>query len=124
MGFLNKIGSFQEKNSLSKISSFSSSSSSIHSEFKLCVVLEKGIESDMKSMITYNRVRVFFKFVLSIIKMKSYDELFSVFELTEKQLIDLISEEHRELFLYVCAKARIERNEKIKHDEKVKQSTN
>ncbi|ELP94168.1 hypothetical protein EIN_185750 [Entamoeba invadens IP1] len=75
--------------------------------FKTCVVIDKSIDSDMKGMINYNRVRIFFKFILSVLKLKSFPSLFAVFELTEKQLVDLVPEEHRELFLYVCSKVHI-----------------
>ena len=80
--------------------------------------LVKGIENleegDMRSMINYNRVRVLFKFVVSVLKVKVFDKLFDTFLLTERQLIDLIPEEHRELFLYVCSKVHIEREKHLK----------
>ncbi|EKE40813.1 hypothetical protein ENUP19_0257G0089 [Entamoeba nuttalli] len=89
--------------------------------FKTCVVLDKAIESDMKGMINYNRVRILFKFIVSILKVKSYDNLFSTFELTEKQLVDLIPEEHRELFLYVCSKIHILRQNHLEQISLVQQ---
>ncbi|KAL7711627.1 Uncharacterized protein QTN25_005540 [Entamoeba marina] len=83
--------------------------------FKCCVVVDKSIEGDMKGMLAYNRVRILFKFVTCVLRHKVVETAYSVFQLTEKQLVDLVPEEHRELFLYVCSNVHIEHDNMNTH---------
>ena len=80
--------------------------------FLTCV--EENIGNDMKAMIAFNRVRILFKFTLAVLKMKVCEALFPVFELTERQLVDVIPEQHRELFLYVCSQVHLEHEQHLK----------